>query len=83
MDYDKNEGYYSIESHDIVLWAGDFNSRTCYPFETTVDLLKKNRYLDLATSDWLNINKPECFPGFNERIFDYLPTFKFKKDTKK
>lgn len=78
----------SIEDHEVVIWAGDFNYRIGLSYEKAralaMDMMQGGQRADNAAgklyeNDQLNIQMVQgnCFQFYREGHVDFLPTYKY------
>ncbi|KAG8525423.1 uncharacterized protein KY384_009067 [Bacidia gigantensis] len=69
----------SIEDHDTIIWAGDFNYRIGLGDEKVRHLVKLGDLDSLYKNDQLNLQMVagRTFPHYSESRITFLPTYKF------
>ncbi|KAI9370004.1 SacI homology domain-containing protein [Aspergillus egyptiacus] len=69
----------SIESHDAIIWLGDFNYRIGLPNQTVRDLVQQMNYQKLYDNDQLNLQMlaGRAFQFYNEGFVTFPPTYKY------
>ncbi|KAK5737481.1 Inositol-1,4,5-trisphosphate 5-phosphatase 1 [Elasticomyces elasticus] len=73
----------SIEDHDTVIWAGDFNYRIGMENERARLLVKKGDVGTLYENDQLNLQMVHgrTFPFYTEKTPTFMPTYKYNLGT--
>ena len=69
----------SIEDHDAIIWAGDFNYRIGMSNERARQLIEKGDLGTLYENDQLNLQMVhgKSFPHYSERTPTFMPTYKY------
>ncbi|KAK3677524.1 Inositol-1,4,5-trisphosphate 5-phosphatase 1 [Recurvomyces mirabilis] len=69
----------TIEDHDTIIWAGDFNYRIGMDNERARLLIKKGDLGQLYENDQLNLQMVhgKTFPFYTEKTPKFLPTYKY------
>lgn len=72
-----------INSHDSIVWLGDFNYRIDLPYEVVKDSIEQSDLEYLFENDQLNRQMilGETFPFYNEMQIKFPPTYKFDNGT--
>ncbi|EIW69000.1 hypothetical protein TREMEDRAFT_39318 [Tremella mesenterica DSM 1558] len=67
----------SIEDHDVIIWAADFNYRISLPNGEVRELTASDDIESLVEADQLKlaIEAGEVFHGYQEGIITFLPTY--------
>eukprot|EP00698_Gefionella_okellyi_P000414 TRINITY_DN10373_c0_g1_i1.p1 TRINITY_DN10373_c0_g1~~TRINITY_DN10373_c0_g1_i1.p1 ORF type:complete len:773 (+),score=145.90 TRINITY_DN10373_c0_g1_i1:2487-4805(+) len=74
----------SIESHDVILWMGDLNTRVAMGRAATDALMEQGGWRMLLHADELRLMQAsgDLLPDFSEAPLTFEPTYKFAKDGK-
>lgn len=73
----------TIDSHDIVIWAADFNYRIDLPNEEVREYATTDQLDILVASDQLGLARDdgEVFLGYSEGALTFRPTYKYDNGT--
>lgn len=73
----------TIDSHDIVIWAADFNYRIDLTNEEVRRAAEQDELDVLVAADQLSLARDdgEVFPGYSEGALTFRPTYKYDNGT--
>jgi hypothetical protein len=74
---------WSVDSHDLSIWLGDFNYRIDLEREDVIDAVKKGDYKPLIAADQLQQERAagRAFTGYHEGAITFAPTYKYDVGT--
>jgi hypothetical protein len=74
---------WSVDSHDLSIWLGDFNYRIDVEREDVIDAVKKGDYKPLIAADQLQQERAagRAFNGYHEGAITFAPTYKYDVGT--
>jgi endonuclease/exonuclease/phosphatase family metal-dependent hydrolase len=74
---------WSVDSHDLSIWLGDFNYRIDLEREDVIDAVKKGDYKPLIAADQLQQERAagHAFTGYHEGAITFAPTYKYDVGT--
>jgi endonuclease/exonuclease/phosphatase family metal-dependent hydrolase len=74
---------WSVDSHDLSIWLGDFNYRIDVEREDVIDAVKKGDYKPLIAADQLQQERAagRAFTGYHEGAITFAPTYKYDVGT--